>query len=137
MTSTEPPVLDDELEAPSTRQTNRRWWLVGVLGCAAMLAVITWFAISATSGRLAWQTHSYDVRERTAVQVTFDLHRPAGLAVTCRLTALDERFGTVGSLDVAIPAGPARSVRSTATIRATAPTVTGIVSRCTPSATAP
>ena len=50
MTSTEPPVLDDELEAPSTRQTNRRWWLVGVLGCAAMLAVITWFAISAPSG---------------------------------------------------------------------------------------
>ena len=34
-------------------------------------------------------------------------------------------------------AGPARSVRSTATIRTTAPAVTGIVSRCTPSATAP
>ena len=39
-----------------------------------------------------------------SVQVDFDVHRPEGQAVTCVVRALDQAFGTVGTLEVRIPA---------------------------------
>ncbi len=121
---------EDDLDAPSTRGASRRWWVVGILGCAAMLAGVVWFAWSATAGRVSWQTRSYDIVDATSVIVTFDVHRPADVAVTCRLKAMNTRFGSVGNVDVVVPAGPQRSVTSTGTIRTTTQAVTGIVERC-------
>ncbi|GAA1797170.1 MAG: DUF4307 domain-containing protein [Actinobacteria bacterium] len=133
MTFTDPASYDeDELDAPSRPANSRRWWVIGSIGCAAMLAVVAWFGVSATHGRVSWQTRGYVVQDPSAVSVTFDVHRPAGLAVSCRLKAMDARFGTVGSLDVPIPAGPQRSLTLTHEVRTTALAVTGTVERCTP-----
>lgn len=112
------------------RVSTRTWWVVGVLGCLAMLAVVVWFAISATVGRVSWQTTSYAVLDDANVEVSFRIERPAGTAVTCTLKAMDVRFAAVGLAEVEIPAGPQRRVTRTETIRTTARAVTGTVSRC-------
>ncbi|MEI2778714.1 MAG: DUF4307 domain-containing protein [Tetrasphaera sp.] len=109
---------------------TRTWWIVGVLGCLAMLAVAVWFGLSATLGRVSWQTTSYAVRDDAHVEVSFRIDRPADTEVTCTVKAMDVRFGAVGLADVVIPAGPQRQVTHTEVIRTTARAVTGTVTRC-------
>lgn len=131
MTFTELPDSDpDGLEDTPVGAVPRRWWVIGGLGCALMLAVVAWFAVSATTGRVSWQTRSYEVVDATSVRVEFTVHRPSDRAVTCRLKAMNERFGTVGSMDLDIPSGPQTTLIREGTIRTTAAAVTGLVDRC-------
>ena len=65
-----------------------------------------------------------------SVQVDFDVHRPEGQAVTCVVRALDQAFGTVGTLEVRIPASPEGSVHRQVTVRTTTRAVTGVVRDC-------
>lgn len=114
------------------RRVDRRWLLVAVLGIAAGMAVVVWFAVSATHGRVSWQTTGYTVVDDQRVDVRFTVHRPAAVAVTCQLKAMDQAFAAVGLLDVTIPAGPDVDVAQRATIRTTARAVTGTVLTCKP-----
>jgi len=133
MTAIDPEQLDgDDLDIPTRSAGSRRWWVIGSIGVAAMTAVVVWFAWSATAGRVSWQTRSYEVVDASNVTVSFDVHRPAGMAVTCRLKALNQRFATVGSVDVLIPAGEQRSLTQEGNIRTTSVAVTGTVERCKP-----
>lgn len=112
---------------------SRRWWLIGGLGCLAMLAGVAWFALSASVDRVRWQTASYEVVDASTVEVGFGVQRPAGVAVTCTIKAMDSRFGAVGLLDVEFPAGPRTALVESVTLRTTAPAVTGVIDRCWPS----
>lgn len=114
------------------RRIDRRPLVLGLLGVAAGMAVVIWFAVSATHGRVSWQTTGYDVVDAQRVDVSFTVHRPAEVAVTCQLKAMDQAFAAVGLLDVTIPAGPDVDVAQRATIRTTALAVTGTVLTCKP-----
>ncbi|GAA1776398.1 DUF4307 domain-containing protein [Nostocoides vanveenii] len=114
------------------RRIDRRPLLLALLGVAAAMAVVVWFAVSATHGRVSWQTTGYDVVDAQRVDVRFTVHRPADVAVTCQLKAMDQAFAAVGLLDVTIPAGPEVDVAQRATIRTTALAVTGTVLTCKP-----
>lgn len=118
------------MSLPRIPPQDRKWWAVGIVGCLAATAVVVWFGLSATVGRIAWETHSYEVVNDSTVDVAFIVHRPANAAVTCQLKALNESFGTVGLLDVSVPAGPRTTVSLAATIRTTARAVSGTVVRC-------
>lgn len=127
--------FDAEEAAGDDREpgSTRKWWIVGILGCTLALGLVVWFAVSATYGRVSWQTTGYDVVDAEHVEVAFTIHRPANVAVVCQLKAMDQAFAAVGLLDVTIPAGPEIDLARRVTIRTTTLAVTGTVATCHPS----
>ncbi len=115
---------------PRIAPQDRKWWVVGIVGCLGAFAVVVWFGLSATVGKVTWETHSFTVVDESEVEVSFVVNRPANAAVTCQLKALNQSFGAVGLLDVTIPAGPATAVGQQASIRTTAKAVSATVVRC-------
>jgi hypothetical protein len=107
-----------------------RWWVVGIVGCTVGVALAVWLGLANTVGRVAWTDTGYKVVDDRTVRVDFEVERSPGQAVRCRVRALDQAFGVVGVVDVAIPAGPARTVHQQATVRTTSRAVTGTVQTC-------
>ncbi len=116
-----------ERPSPDRRRT---WWVVGVVGVGVGVALAVWLGLANTLGAVTWTDTGYRVVDDRTVTVTFDVHRPPGTAVTCTVRALDSRFGTVGTVEVDVPAGPERSVSEQVTVRTTTRAVTGTVQRC-------
>jgi len=109
-----------------------RWWVVGVIGCSIGVALAVWLGLANSVGRVTWTDTGYEVVDERSVRVEFDVHRPGGRAVTCRVQALDRTFGVVGVVDVAVPASSERSVHREVVVRTTSRAVTGVVDTCTP-----
>jgi hypothetical protein len=109
-----------------------RWWVVGVVGCAIGVALATWWGLAASLGQVSYTDTGYEVIDQRSVRVEFDVDRPGGEAVTCRLKALDSTFGVVGVLDVEVPASGERSVHREEVVRTTSRAVTGVVDSCSP-----
>lgn len=108
-----------------------KWWVIGTIGVTLAVAVSVWLGLAYSVGRITWTDTGYRVLDDRTVEVDFDVHRPAGQAVTCVVRALDQGFGTVGSVEVAIPASEERSVHRQVTVRTTTRAVTGAVQSCT------
>lgn len=116
------------------QQTQRRrtvlWWVVGSLGVALGVAGAVWFGLAATVGRVSWTDIGYHVVDDRTVDVRYDVHRPSGTAVVCVVRALDQGYGTVGVVEVRIPAGEATAVPRNDRVRTTSRAVTGLVKDC-------
>jgi hypothetical protein len=119
------------MRLPRPAPDQRRWWVVGIAGCLLGTAAVVWLALSASLGRVTWTDTGYRVLDDRTVEVEFDVHRPEGQAVTCVVRALDQGFGTVGTVEVRIPASPEAAVHRQVTVRTTTRAVTGVVRECT------
>ncbi len=111
-----------------------RWWGVtgGVLFGLLALGIV-WYTTHDANERVSATTTSYEVRSDTSVEVQFDVTRPPTQKVTCTVTAQDEHFTAVGSVQVVIPTGAegsARTVHQVATVRTATRAVTGNVTDC-------
>lgn len=106
-----------------------KWWAVGILGGGLGVVAAVWLGLSMSLGKVTWTDTGYRVVDDRTVEVEFDVHRPGGQAVTCLVRALDQGFGTVGTLEVALPAGP-ESVHRKVAVRTTTRAVTGVVKSC-------
>lgn len=116
------------LPDPSSPQGRRR-----LLAGAAVLAaagVVSWYGWTTTAGQVRPRVTEYAVESDSTLRVEYDLVRPEGTAVTCRVSGLDGRKGRVGTVTDEVPAqGPAvlhRVVR----VRTSARAVTGVVESC-------
>jgi uncharacterized protein DUF4307 len=107
-----------------------KWWAIGIAGVTVGVALAVWLGLSYSVGQVTWTDTGYRVIDDRSVQVDFDVHRPEGQAVTCVVRALDQAFGTVGTLEVQIPASPQGSVHRQVTVRTTTRAVTGVVRDC-------
>ena len=107
-----------------------KWWLVGIIGCTIGVALATWLGLANTVGQITWTDTGYKVIDDRSVRVDFDVHRQAGQAVTCRVHALDQTFGVVGVVDVAVPATTTPSVHRQVVVRTASRAVTGVVETC-------
>lgn len=119
-----------ETAAQAPARNRAVWWVVGIVGCGLGVALAVWIGLADTVGQVTWNDVGYEVVDDRTVTVSFDVHRPAGTPVTCTVRALDKRFGTVGTVEVAIPAGPGTAVNRTVEIRTTTRAVTGTVKLC-------
>ncbi len=108
-----------------------RWWVVGILGCLAAVGVIVWWGIVTTVGSVRPEVTAYRVESDTSIVVEYDLHRPAGIAVVCRITALDAGRNRVGTVDDDVPAQGPTSVHRVVSLRTSVRAVTGVVDSCT------
>jgi hypothetical protein len=107
-----------------------RWWVIGIVGCVLAVVGIVWYGIAATHGAIRADVTAYAVVSDSQVKVEYDVHRPTGTAVTCVITALDERHGRVGTLTDHIPAADQTSTHRGVTVRTGARAVTGVVDSC-------
>ena len=116
---------------PRPAPGTTRWWVVGIVGCLAAVGVIVWWGIVSTAGSVRPEVTAYRVESDTSIVVEYDLHRPAGVAVLCRITALDGGRNRVGTVEDAVPAQGPSSVHRVVSLRTTVRAVTGVVDSCT------
>jgi hypothetical protein len=70
---------------PRPAPGTTRWWVIGVLGCVSAVVVIVWWGIVSTTGSVRPEVTGYSVESDSEVLVKYDLHRPEGVAVLCRV----------------------------------------------------
>ena len=107
-----------------------RWWVVSTIGILLGCGLAIWFGLASTLGKPTWTNLGYDVIDDRNVDVTYLVSRPSGRDVTCVIRALDQSFGTVGQLEVAIAGSDDQSVKLTTRVNTTTRAVTGLVKSC-------
>ena len=108
---------------------GRRALLGGIAVLVAVVAVAV-YGWRATAGQVRPTVTAYEVTSDASTRVEYDLVRPAGVAVTCRVSALDGRKGRVGTVEDAVPAGDGHVVHREVVVRTSARAVTGVVESC-------
>lgn len=108
---------------------GRRALLGGVAVLLAVLAVV-WYGWRTTAGQVMPTVTAYSVLSDASIRVEYDLVRPEGVAVTCRVSALDGRKGRVGTVEDAVPAGSGPVVHRSVEVRTSSRAVTGVVQSC-------
>jgi Domain of unknown function (DUF4307) len=115
---------------PRPSPGTARWWLVGSVGVLLSVGVIIWWGVVSTVGGVRPEVTGYRVESDASVLVEYDLHRPSGTAVRCRVIALDGSKARVGTVDDAVPADGPTSVHREVRIRTSVRAVTGVVDSC-------
>ncbi len=115
---------------PRPAPGTTRWWVVGTLGCLVAVGVIVWWGVVTTTGTVRPEVTGYAVESDQSVLVEYDLHRPEGAAVVCRVNALDQGKARVGTVEDAVPAGGPASVHREVRVRTSVRAVTGVVESC-------
>lgn len=115
---------------PRPAPGTTRWWVLGILGCLLAVGVIVWWGITTTTGIVRPEVTGYAVESDQSVVVDYDLHRPQGVAVVCRISALDQGKGRVGTVEDAVPAAGPASVHRVVRVRTSSRAVTGVVDSC-------
>ncbi|WP_392544582.1 DUF4307 domain-containing protein [Oryzobacter telluris] len=122
---------------PRPAPGTTRWWVVGTVGVLIGVAFSVWFGLASTVGSVRPEVTGYRVESDAVVVVEYDLHRPEGTAVTCRVDALDTTKARVGTVEDAVPATGGTAVHREVRVRTSVRAVTGVVDSCTRVAPAP
>jgi len=118
------------MAVPRPAPGTGRWWVLGSVGIAISVALVVWYGLHGADNRITATTVGYKVVDDASVRISFDVNRPAGLAVTCTLTALDAHFTVVGRADAVILPGNERTTHHVETIKTATRAVTGVVQDC-------
>jgi hypothetical protein len=108
-----------------------KWWAIATIGILLGSAMAIWWGLASTVGKPSWTVMGYHVVDDRTVDVTYLVRRPKARDVTCTIRALDQRFATVGLVEVHVPGSDESSVRRTTRVRTTTRAVTGMVKSCT------
>jgi Domain of unknown function (DUF4307) len=127
---TEPDLLDERYGR--RRRAPRRARVLAVLGVLVLVLLTVAAFVWSRWGRtdVTWTVIGYSVESDSLTWVDFQVDKPDGTAVSCRVIAEDRFFDVVGSSDVPVPAAGAH-VRQTVTLRTLGRAVTGTVKSCT------
>lgn len=107
-----------------------KWWVIGTIGVAFGVALVTWYALSLEAVRITPTVVSRSITSDSETTVSLDIRRPDGQAVTCDVVALDERFAVVGTTPVQVPADGPQTVHREVTLRTTSRPVSADVKNC-------
>jgi hypothetical protein len=116
---------------PRPAPGTTRWWVVGAIGILSAIGVIVWWGIVSSAGSVRPEVTAYAVESDAQIVVEYDLHRPEGVAVVCRVSALDSSKARVGTVEDAVPADGPTSVHRVVAVRTSVRAVTGVVDSCT------
>ncbi|MGL4743490.1 MAG: DUF4307 domain-containing protein [Dermatophilaceae bacterium] len=126
-----PKPLEVLVPLPRPAPGSGRWWALGAFGTTVVLGVAIWWAATSAAGGVRPTVTRYDVESDSSIVVEYDLARPDGVAVVCRVNALDGSRGRVGTVEDAVPAAGPAAVRRTVRVRTSTRAVTGVVDSCT------
>jgi hypothetical protein len=115
---------------PRPAPGTTRWWVLGTIGILLSVGVIVWWGIVGTRGSVRPEVTGYRVESDSSIVVRYDLHRPLGTGVLCRVSALDGSKARVGTVEDAVPADGPASVQREVRVRTSVRAVTGVVDSC-------
>jgi hypothetical protein len=115
------------VESPTRRRVRQVAAAAFVL---ALLGWVGWAAWSHSQGDVTGRLKAFEVVSEHEVDVAVVVSRPAGQAVVCDLIAQADDHSTVGEGQVRVPAGDARDLTTTATIRTDRMATSVTVSNC-------
>ncbi|WP_426594541.1 DUF4307 domain-containing protein [Cellulomonas sp. McL0617] len=115
--------------APTVR-TRRRQRIGLILTAVVGLAVAVWIALNVASQPVSWKDVGFHVQGPQAIDVTFEVTKPRGDTVVCKVRALSEAFSEVGVRMVTVGPADQATQRLTATVQTTELAVSGTVDRC-------
>ncbi|WP_288817796.1 DUF4307 domain-containing protein [uncultured Micrococcus sp.] len=78
---------------PSQGRLRRMW---AIMALVAAVLVAAWLAFTQSSTGISFKDVGYEVVDSSLTRVTFQVGAPAGVAVECDVTVLDEQAGPVG-----------------------------------------
>ncbi len=116
---------------PDPRTAAGRRAVLAVAALVLAVAGVAWYGWTTTAGQVRPVVTGYRVESDTLTRVGYDLARPAGTAVTCRVSALDSGKGRVGAVEDHVPADGPAVVHRVVEVRTSARAVTGVVEACT------
>ena len=116
---------------PPPAPRTPRGWVSGTLAALRAGGAVGGWGIVATTGSVRPEVTGYAVESDAMVVVEYDLHRPEGVAVVCRISALDASKARVGTVEDAVPAAGPTSVHRVVEVRTSVRAVTGVVESCT------
>ena len=106
---------------------------VRVLVPALLLVIATawalWAGFSGNRHEITWQVDRFDTQPAQVV-ISFTLHRPADVPVTCTFRARGRDGAVVGTGDLTLPPSKRSTVSSVYTLATSATPVTGEIETC-------
>jgi hypothetical protein len=114
------------------RFRNRDRILAISIAAVALTSFLIWaiFVSIDNSNQVTHRDIAYEVIDEYSTNVTFEVSRNPGQAVSCDLTVLNQSFAIVGFLTVDVAASESRSTVISSTIRTTELGVSGLVDGC-------
>lgn len=109
--------------------SSRLWWVVGGLLVAAAVALMAWIGVANARDNVEYHDVGFTVDSPAQVTARWQVSKPKDKQVRCLVRAMDKSFGTVGAVEVDVPAGVSEAVRVTR-IKTTSLAVTGTVRSC-------
>lgn len=106
---------DDAAPPPNVntdvRRRERRAGVAMIIVAALLTAIVGWFIYDSRQGdTVQGGIRSYELPEGETMPATIEIVRPANVAVTCDLIAVDDRQIIVGQKTLEVPAGPAKQL---------------------------
>ncbi len=98
----------------------------------ALVSFLVWavFVSIDNSNQVTHRDIAYEVIDEYSTDVTFEVSRNPGQAVSCDVTVLNQSFAIVGFLTVDVAPSESRSTVISSTIRTTELGVSGLVEGC-------
>ena len=102
------------------------------IAAVALSSFLIWavFVAIDNANQVAHRDIAYEVIDEYSTNVTFEVSRNPGQAVSCDVTVLNQSFAIVGFLTVDVAASDSRSTVISRTIRTTELGVSGLVQGC-------
>lgn len=113
-----------------TASTHRRRRLALIAAAVVGLAVAVWIALNVAAQPVSWKDVGFHVQGPQAIDVTFEVTKPRGDTVVCKVRALSETFSEVGVRMVTVGPADDATQRVTAPVQTTELAVSGTVDRC-------
>ncbi len=124
-----------DAEAAARRRPGRRarrWWVAGGVALLAAMAMVVWFALSATEDAVVVKDIGFERPSDREIVMIFDVTREPGTELTCTITAMDGEYARVGTSEHRVPASSERTTRVRASVRTTTTAATATADSCTP-----
>ena len=125
------PEREEAAAEASPDRGQRRWWAIGGGFVLVATALTVWFGLSGTDGAVTTTDIGFERKGERELVMIFDVTRPVGTPLSCTVTAMDSKYGRVGTKEQSVPASDEKTTRVRAAVRTTTTAVTATVQECT------
>ncbi len=121
-----------EDESSALPRLSRRGWILVGLGLAALIGIVSWYALVAAKEPVRWRDVGFSVESATEIVATYEVYLYDDRDAVCQIRALNPRFTEVGVTTQAVSRSDGPEQRLTTSIVTTEEATTAEVQYCEP-----